>query len=136
MVIPYVLAQNPAQMLLVEGNYVVRNLPPATPDPALRQPFLARCLHARPLRFHSRCRQESQHLRVEFSVALQDHVLGRHGSGNASRSCCTIHSTVGCWVTLQCRILRRSCSMTKKQYSTRKVTVGTVKKSMGARTSR
>jgi hypothetical protein len=40
-----------------------------------------------------------------------------------------IHSAVGCGVTLQCRILRRWCSMTKKQYSIRNVTVGTVKKS-------
>ena len=32
-------------------------------------------------------------------------------------------------MTLQCRIFRRSCSMTKKQYSMRNVTVGTVKKS-------
>ena len=62
-------------MLLVEGNYVVQNLPTATLDPTLRQPVLPRCFHARALRFHSRCRQEGQHLRVEFSVAIQDHVL-------------------------------------------------------------
>src|ERR1019366_1146981 len=46
----------------------------------------------------------------------------RQGSGKASRNCCTIHSAVGCCVTLQWRILRRSCSMTKKPYITRNVT--------------
>ena len=45
-------------------------------------------------------------------------------------------SAVGCWVTLKCRILRRSCSMTKKQYKTRNVAVGTVKKSKATIASR
>ena len=39
-------------------------------------------------------------------------------------------------VTLKCRILRRPCSITKKPYSTRKVAVRTVKKSMAAIASR
>ena len=42
------------------------------------------------------------------------------GSGNASRSCCTIQSLVGWNVTLKCRTHRRACSMTKKQYKVRK----------------
>jgi hypothetical protein len=39
-------------------------------------------------------------------------------------------------VTLQYKIRHRSCAMTKKQYSTPKVTVGTVKKSIAAMASR
>ena len=42
---------------------------------------------------------------------------------------------VGCRVTLQCRIRRRSWATTKKQYRTPKVSVGTVKKSIAAITS-
>ena len=57
-------------------------------------------------------------------------------SGNASRNSWTTQSAVGCWVTLQCRILLRPCSMTKKQYSNWNVSVGTVKKSKAAITSR
>jgi hypothetical protein len=43
---------------------------------------------------------------------------------------------LGCSVTLQCRIRRSSCAMTKKQYRTPKVSVGTVKKSIAAIASR
>src|SRR5467141_3763803 len=55
---------------------------------------------------------------------------------HASRSCCTIQRASGFRVTLKCRILRRSWPMTKKQYRTPKVSVGTVKKSIAAIASR
>src|SRR5215831_12491782 len=45
-------------------------------------------------------------------------------------------SSVGWRVTLQCRILRRPCSMTKKQYNSWNVNVGTVKKSNATIASR
>src|SRR6202007_717321 len=34
--------------------------------------------------------------------------LGADPNGNASRSCCTTHELVGCFVTLKCRMRRRS----------------------------
>src|SRR5882724_12821110 len=34
--------------------------------------------------------------------------LGADPNANASRNCCTIHELVGCFVTLKCRIRRRS----------------------------
>src|ERR1039457_1509510 len=43
---------------------------------------------------------------------------------------------LGCLVTLNCITRLRSCAMTKKQYSTPKVNVGTVKKSIAAIASR
>src|SRR6266498_99541 len=52
----------------------------------------------------------------------------------ASRSCCTTHSALGCRVTLTCRTRRRPCSITKKQYSSWNVNVGTVKKSKATMT--
>jgi len=42
----------------------------------------------------------------------------------------------GWLVTLKCRMRRRSCAITKKQYSTLKLSVGTVNKSMAAIASR
>src|SRR5215471_11674702 len=57
-------------------------------------------------------------------------------SANVSRSCWTTQTDDGCEVTLTWRILRRPCSMTNKQYRTRKVTVGTVKKSRATIASR
>src|SRR6202022_3681964 len=58
--------------------------------------------------------------------------LGADPNGNASRNCWTIHELVGCFVTLKCRMRRRSWLMTKKQSSTPNVIVGTVKKSIAA----
>jgi hypothetical protein len=54
----------------------------------------------------------------------------------ASRICCTIRNALGFRVTLKCRTLRRSWPMTKKQYRTPNVSVGTVKKSIAAMASR
>src|SRR5260370_41461237 len=55
---------------------------------------------------------------------------------HASRNCCTTQSALGFRVTLRCRIFRRSWPMTKKQYRTPNVSVGTVKKSIAAMPSR
>src|SRR6516162_9758482 len=55
---------------------------------------------------------------------------------HASRNCWTTQSAWGFLVTLKCRILRRSWPMTKKQYSTPNVSVGTVKKSIAGMASR
>ena len=55
---------------------------------------------------------------------------------HASRNCCTTQSALGFRVTLKCRIFRRSWPMTKKQYRTPNVSVGTVKKSIAAMASR
>src|SRR5260370_10342234 len=62
--------------------------------------------------------------------------LGGDSNGNASRSCCTVHRLVGWFVTLKCRMRRRSWLMTKKQQSTPNVIVGTAKKSIAAIASR
>src|ERR1700736_4052489 len=56
--------------------------------------------------------------------------------GNTSRSCCTTQAGVGSRVTLTCRIVRRRWSMMKKQESSWKVNVGTVKKSQATMASR
>src|ERR1700730_4304057 len=55
---------------------------------------------------------------------------------HASRNCCATQRASGFRVTLKCRILRRSWPITKKQYRTPKVSVGTVKKSIAAMASR
>jgi hypothetical protein len=46
---------------------------------------------------------------------------------HASRNCCATQRALGFRVTLKCRILRRSWPMTKKQYRTPNVSVGTVR---------
>ena len=57
-------------------------------------------------------------------------------SGKASRNCWTIQQLVGCSVALKWQTLLRLWLITKKKYKTRKVAVGTVKKSNAAITSR
>ena len=41
--------------------------------------------------------------------------VGADPNGNAFRNCWTTHRLIGCFVTLKCRIRRRSWLMTKKQ---------------------
>jgi hypothetical protein len=50
--------------------------------------------------------------------------------GNASRICRTVHSAVGCAVTLKCTCRQRSCWMTMNTNSIWQSAVGTVKKSV------
>ena len=57
---------------------------------------------------------------------------GAASHGHASRSCWAVQPAVGCAVTLTCTIRRRSWARTTNTKSTRKVAVGTVKKSMDA----
>src|ERR1017187_3295686 len=54
---------------------------------------------------------------------------GISSKGNASRTCCAVHSAVGWAVTLKWTTRRRSCANTRNTYSTWKRIVGTVKKS-------
>ena len=60
---------------------------------------------------------------------VEQHISIGQGSGDASRSCCTIQSLVGWNVTLKCRMRRRLCSIATNQFKVRKQRVGTVKKS-------
>jgi hypothetical protein len=73
---------------------------------------------------------------IEVRTAVEDEVSRCGVVENASRNCWITQALVGCLVTWQCRIRRRSCAITKKQYGMSKVIVGTVKKSIAAITSR
>jgi len=121
-------------MPFLQGDDGIQNLPPATSDPSFRKAILPGSLHPGAFRLPTGCFQEAEHLRIELSIPIEEDVTT--ASGKASRSCWMIPSAVGCGVTLPCRILRRWCSMTKKQYNTRNVTVGTVKKWKAAIPSR
>ena len=54
---------------------------------------------------------------------------GASFSGKAFRSCCAVHAAVGCSVTATWTIRRRSCAKMTRTKSSRKVTVGTTKRS-------
>jgi hypothetical protein len=123
-------------MNVIENNQVIEKLSATVSDPAFRDSILPRACRAYAHRLYSvRC-QHIGDLLAKLGIIIQDRVAVQQDSGNASLSCCTIQGPVGCSVTLKWRILRRSCSMMKKQYKTRNVRVGTVKKSMAVMTSR
>jgi hypothetical protein len=50
-----------------------------------------------------------------FASRSKMRYLGADTNGNASRNCWMIQPLVGCFVTLTCRMCRRSWLMTKKQ---------------------
>src|SRR5215470_2444369 len=61
-------------MSLIEGDDVVQNLPPATPDPSLRDAILPRRLHTCALRLQTGCFKEAYHLRIELSVPIEEDI--------------------------------------------------------------
>ena len=79
--------------------------------------------------------QEGNDVDVEDRIVIQNDVAIRSRLENVLAVAARPNRR-GCGVTLKCRILRRSCSMTKKQYTTRNVAVGTVKRSKATMASR
>ena len=65
----------------------------------------------------------------EDRIAIVQEILGASFSGKAFRSCCAVHTAVGCAVTATWTICRRSCAKMTRTKSSRKVTVGTTKRS-------
>ena len=61
-------------MLFVHRNDVVEELPTATPNPAFRDPILPGCLDTRSLGREAGRFQHGDYIRVEFRVAIQDHI--------------------------------------------------------------
>ena len=71
-----------------------------------------------------------------LAISIEDQIAGCAAFGKASRSCCGIQALAGCLGALKWRTRLRLSSITKKQYETQEVAVGTVKKSIVAIDSR
>ena len=123
-------------MALVEHNHMIEQVPSATANQALRYSILPRALEARSFGLYAEALDRVHNFVIEVRPVVEDEVSRRGVVGKASRNCWITQALVGCLVTRKCRIRRRSCAMTKKQYSTPKVIVGTVKKSIAAIASR
>src|SRR5882757_7378237 len=96
---------------------MVQDLTATTSHPAFRGSILPGRLDARPLRFQT-CRLQKRDDRgIKFRIAVQDHVTVWASFRKSLAQVLDTHSALGCRVTLKCRILRRPCSITKKQYS-------------------
>jgi len=97
---------------------------------------LRRRLAARPLRPETGDLYEANDVGIEDRIAIQDGITIGIRFRKDSCNCCTTQSADGCRVTLKCRIRRRPCSITKRQYNTRNAAVGTVNKSKPTMASR
>ena len=72
MVVVHVIADEPPKMALTECDDMVEKLPATASDPAFRDPVLPWRLNAGALRLQA-CRfQESNHISIEFGVAVED----------------------------------------------------------------
>ena len=138
-VVRQVLAEQPPEMLAVEDDGVVEQIAPYRPHESFGHSVLPRALVARP--------RGSSPIDAIAATTAAEKIVSRSSTrylerppaaskGNASRSCCTTHGAVGLSVTLQCKISRRECLIANQTYRTRKVAVGTAKKSMATITSR
>ena len=135
-VVADVLSHQSFQVPLVHDDDVIQQVPSAAPHPTLGHSVLPRTAKgsAHGLAFHVFRRRHDVFAKFRVAVKIRNLCAGTYG--HASRICCTIQSALGLLVTWKRRILRRSWPMTKKQYGTPNVSVGTVKKSMAAMASR
>ena len=121
---------------LIPHDDVIEALSPQSPDQALREWILPR----RARRGHDilgpEAVQEPSEVRSVDAVAISQQIASAMRSGKASRICCRVHAAVGWSVTFTWITRRRSCDRMRKTNSTRKVAVGTVKKSIDAHCDR
>ena len=114
-IIIYVVKDQPAEMGFMESDYMVQDFPAATSDPPFGNAVLPGCLRARLLGLQPCCLQERHNLNVEFRIPSEDRIPIR--TRFRKRLAQLLHDPVRRRVTLtlKCRILRRPCSITKKQ---------------------
>ena len=127
-VVAHILGHQSFQMPLVQDDDVVQQFPPATSHPTLRHPVLPWTRKAVRTGWLPMPFTDDTTSLPNFESWSNNKNLGAGAYGHASRICCTIQRAFGFRVTLQQRIFRRSWPMTKKQYRTPNVSVGTVKK--------
>ncbi|HXF13376.1 MAG TPA: hypothetical protein VN517_09495 [Terriglobales bacterium] len=119
-------------MPLVESDHVIEQITTTTPDHRSATPFSQGLLNEVCIGSILMDRTATGTTHPYLASRSKMRNLENDSNGKACRSCWTTHMLGGCFVTLKCRIRRRPCPMTKKQWSTPNVIVGTVKKSIAA----
>ena len=76
-IVVHVIADEPSEMLFVQGDDMVENLSSAATYPSFRSPVLQRCLNTRALRSEARCLQEGDHVGIEFRVVVENGITIR-----------------------------------------------------------
>ncbi len=132
-VVDEITQQVAAERAFVPDDHVVEALPADGAD----DPFDERILPGRPrggeeLLGPQASYRVAERLAVDAVPVADEETRSVGPRPHASRSCWAVQMAVGCAVTLSCTIRRRSWDRATNTKSTRKVAVGTVKKSMDA----
>jgi hypothetical protein len=135
-VIANVLDHQPFQMTLVQHDHVVQQIAAAEADEPFGDAILPGTLNAGSLGFNAKTLDSVDDFATEICRSIEEQIARRKIVRKASRNCWITQALVGCLVALKCKMRRRSWAITKKQYRTPKVSVGTVKKSIAALASR
>jgi len=110
-----VFRKQPLQMPFVQRNHVIEEITSAAFHPTLSDAVLPRTLKRGPEGEIVSDRTAAGTSSPYFPSRSKSKNQRAEPKGNASRSCWTTQRLVGCFVTLKCRIRRRSWAMTKKQ---------------------
>jgi hypothetical protein len=135
-IIANIFEPEPHQMSLVQRYHVIQHLTAYAPHPSFRDSVLPRTANARPDSFDPARFQKAAHLGAELAVTIKDNVAVSAGK----RQCLSklLQNPIAGRMRggVEMKNAAPMISITKKQYSTRKLSVGTVKKSKAAITSR
>jgi hypothetical protein len=135
-VVTDVLVHQAFQMPFIQDDHMVKQISSTASDPALGNTILPRTSETGSFRLDAQCLNGTDDALTEVRSPIEDQILRRRIVGECFaqllRNPCATRMTG----MFQCRMRRRSCAMTKKQYNTPKVRVGTVKKSIAAIASR
>ena len=113
-VVTDVLIHQAFQMPLIEDDHMVKQIAAAVADPPLGNTVLPRTSEACSLRMDAEAFHCVDHFIIELCAAIKDQVAGRDIVRKRHAQLLD-NPGAGRVVTLQCRMRRRSCAMTKKQ---------------------
>ena len=135
-VVTDVFSDQAFQMPFTYNDHMIQQIPAAAADPTLGNTILPRTSEAGSHGLNAEALHCFDHFATEVCTAIKDQVSG----GSIEWECLAqlLNDPSAGWmlVALQWTICRRLCAMTKKQYSTPRVSVGTVKKSIAVMASR
>jgi hypothetical protein len=115
MMVGDVLGKKPLQVPLVESNHRVEQLAAAAPHLTLGDTILPRTFERAPHGIYFHGSNGCRDLGAVFCIPVMDQKSWSRPERKRLRNCWMIQLLVGCFLTLKCRIRRRSWPMTKKQ---------------------
>jgi hypothetical protein len=134
-VIGEIRGEHASKMSVVEDDDLIEHLATDTPDEPLAVGILPGTARG-DLHFFDAHVLDAllEHYTVD-RVPIPEEIARRSIPGKRIDDLLAVHCAVGCSVMLTCTMRRRSCASMIKTKSTRKVAVGTVKKSQAMRSS-